>query len=240
MSHLPRTRSLLAVLLTAVLVVAGINFAAQAAGGKGKPVLAGKTTTSGKLTTLKRTKKGPALKLRTKAGSPPLAVTSAERVAKLNADQVDGQDAADLETLTYAYQLPEGGTPSINRSAVFPDLPDGTYLVTYAVALKSGGALTTSQCFLFQADAPRIIGLAYGTPKGGFATMASSGRIDSADGDVELRCSGNQSIVFDDTDSGGTVLFTRSALVEREAAAPVATRDPARGNGSRAGTASGE
>lgn len=240
MSHLPRLRTFLAVLVSALVVVAGVNLAAQAAGGKGKPVLAGKTTTSGKLTTLKRTKNGPALKLKTKAGSPPLAVTSSARVAKLNADQVDGQDAADLETLTYAYQLPEGGIPAGSRSAVFPDLPDGTYLVTYAVTLKSTGTLTNPQCYLLQDGAFRVVGLAYGTGKGAFATLASSGRIDSADGAVELTCSGSPGIVFDDTDSGGTVHFTRSALVEREATAPVGPREAVRGNGSRADTASGE
>ena len=50
MSHTPRLRTLFVVLLASITVVTGVNLAAQAAGGKSKPVIAGKVTKSGKLT----------------------------------------------------------------------------------------------------------------------------------------------------------------------------------------------
>ncbi len=238
MFHAPRLRTLLVVLLAAITVAAGVNLTAQAAGGKGKPVIAGKVTKSGKLTTVQRTKNGPALRLRTKAGAPPLAVTSTAKVAKLNADQVDGQEADALLTRTFAYRLPEGGTPAVSKSAAFPDLPDGTYLVDYQVTLDGDAAFTSAQCFLRQAGAAKVIGLAYATIKSSFATVSSSGAFDTAAGAITLLCSASAPFVFDPTDSGGVVVFTRTDLIERTASSP-APRPARPSPGSSEGTATG-
>lgn len=236
MSRTPRPRTFLTVLIAAVVLIAGINFVAQAAGDTGKPVLAGKVTKSGKDTVLQRTKKGPALQLRTKKNSPPLAVNSSKKVAKLNADRLDGRDAAALETRTFSYQLPPGGTPSASQSAVFPGLPNGTYLVNYAVTLSAGATITTAQCFVRQPGASTVAGLAYATIRGSFATTSSSGRVDTSAGAIELRCSASTPIVFDDTDAGGVVTFTRTSIVENTATAPTSgsARKPGTPNGGAA------
>lgn len=75
-----------------VLVLAG-NTVALAATGKG--FLLGKINTANKITVLKRTTPGTALKVVTKsATSAPLQVNGTGKVANLNADTVDGLDSS--------------------------------------------------------------------------------------------------------------------------------------------------
>ena len=83
------TRSrLVPVLLAAVLLVGAANLGAYAA--TGGPLLLGKSNTASKTTTLKTTGNGAALSLKSKAGKAPLKVSNSTKVAKLNADLVDG------------------------------------------------------------------------------------------------------------------------------------------------------
>ena len=88
--------SALGVLVLIPLFAVWRNLGAFAA--TGGPLLLGKSNTASKATTLKTTSKGPALSLKTKKGSAPLKVTSSTKVAKLNADLVDGLDGAALRT----------------------------------------------------------------------------------------------------------------------------------------------
>lgn len=90
-----RTRLIqaLALLGAAAVLALAANSAALAANGKG--FLLGKANKASKVTTLQRTKPGPALSLKTKSG-PPLAVGNSMKVDRLNADQVDGKSATDF------------------------------------------------------------------------------------------------------------------------------------------------
>lgn len=99
-----RIRSVLTTVLVALMLVVGADYVALAAGGSS--FLLGKTNKTAKQTTLVRTANGPALKLKTKPGAPPLKVTSTTKVKKLNADQLDGLDATDFTSTVTAIQPP--------------------------------------------------------------------------------------------------------------------------------------
>lgn len=225
------------VLLATSVLVAGVSLSADAGGSK-KPVLAGKTTKSARTTTIKTTGNGPALRLRTKATKPPLAVTSRTRVAKLNADQVDGLDAADLATQSVVYRLPLGGVARTTRTIDFPEVSTGTHLMTYAVTIAASAAVTQGTCFLRQEGQPQVIGLSYAALRGSsvYATLSASGPVDASQGALSLVCTSPTSFVFDDSDSQSTVMFTRTALDVRDAAEPTTfTADRSGGGDGSAG-----
>jgi hypothetical protein len=79
------------VVLAALVLVGGANLAAYAANGS--PLLLGKTNNESVPATVHNTGPGPALELQTRAAAPPLAVSSKKKVAKLNADRLDGKDS---------------------------------------------------------------------------------------------------------------------------------------------------
>ncbi len=94
-----RVTTLLAVIGAATVLVLAANTVTLAATGKG--LIAGKVNVSKKATTIKRTKPGPALKLKTKSG-PPFTVGNDGLVPLLNADKLDGQDAGAFATKAQA------------------------------------------------------------------------------------------------------------------------------------------
>ena len=85
------------------------------------------------------TGKGAALSLQSEK-SPSLAVSNSALVARINADQVDGKNATDLQTRATTWTIP-AGTPALHAQGLAP----GTYLATVDVAL---GDMQTSQCEL--------------------------------------------------------------------------------------------
>ena len=117
----PRGR-VLPVLLAALVLLAGANLAAYAA--TEGPLLLGRANTASKATALKVTGAGPALSLRSRPGSPPLAVSSTKKVARLNADRLDGLEGAALQTKAYRYRLPASGAAAgIVAGALTATLP---------------------------------------------------------------------------------------------------------------------
>jgi hypothetical protein len=148
--HLSRRRFMktsqsrvLAVLLAAVLVVGGANLAAYAANGN--PLLLGKTNTASKTTTLKYGK-GTPLFLKAKKNKPPLKVNNKTKVAKLNADLLDGHDGASLQNKTYTYALTGTSAAAGLIRFSLPGLPGGKYLATYSVNALLSGASTFFGC----------------------------------------------------------------------------------------------
>ena len=122
-----RTR-VLPLLVSTLLLVGGLNLAAYAANGH--PLLLGRANQATSATTVRNTGRGPALRLTTRSGVPPLAVSSGKRVARLNADRVDGLQGAALGVRAYLYGI--GG--DMDESVVvksFPGLPPGLYWVRY-------------------------------------------------------------------------------------------------------------
>lgn len=96
-----RLKTIVSALMIAFVVIAALDYTASAATG-GKFIL-GQLNKSGKQTVLKRTKPGPALGLNTKStANPPFTTNARGKVGNLNADMLDGYDAADLGTRAYA------------------------------------------------------------------------------------------------------------------------------------------
>jgi hypothetical protein len=79
----------------AVILALLFGVASTALGTNGKPFLLGKKNTASKVSKLIKSGVGPALQLGVDSG-PPLGVNSSEKVANLNADQVDGKSATNF------------------------------------------------------------------------------------------------------------------------------------------------
>lgn len=115
-----------------VLLLAG-NTLAHAA--TGKALILGGSNSAGKQTVLARTTAGPVLSLRaTSPSSAPLTTNARGKVANLNADRVDGLDAAALRTRSRVYTSSfDGAGEAIVTIPVGP----GSYLVNYAVYARA-------------------------------------------------------------------------------------------------------
>ncbi|WP_109505582.1 hypothetical protein [Nocardioides speluncae] len=87
-------RTTLAVVGAAALLVTGTDIATYAATGDG--LITGRINKANGPTTIANTGRGPALVLKNRAASPPLKVSSGKKIARLNADKVDGLDAKRL------------------------------------------------------------------------------------------------------------------------------------------------
>lgn len=183
MRHLKVLASSLAVVLLLVMATDYVAIAAT-----GKPVILGKLNTAGK-TTIIKSSKGPALKLVTKPGKPPLAVKRSVLVKKLNADKVDGMSASDLGVRTQVYSIEVPNATRSNFVMTIPDVQAGTYLATmdgwiYAPAgsvhcyLRVPGGLDRPQDYVEDSAL-------------GFYAISASGVVAvSTAGDLTVRCQG--------------------------------------------------
>ncbi len=129
MRHLKAVASALAIGLVLLMATDYIAVAAT-----GRPFILGKMNKSSTTTTIK-TNKGPALKLSTKPGQPPLKVNRKNKVKKLNADLVDGKSANELgvRTRTYSRSISLNSTNSFQART--GTIPAGTYLLTLSGVL---------------------------------------------------------------------------------------------------------
>lgn len=170
------------VLLAAAVLVGGANLAAYAADGA--PLLLGHKNSATKSTTLKN-KKGTALSLSSKAGTPSLKVSSSEKVAKLNSDQVDGLEGSALQNKTFVYDL--GGTTATERiDFTLPGLPAGRYLATFNITAQAAGAATFACLFnAVTTGAAPMAGVGLG---GGAFLVTGSGYLDTTANNYVLTC----------------------------------------------------
>jgi len=172
----------------AAVLLAGSTLGSYAANGG--PLLLGKSNTASKTTTLKTTGNGAALSLKSKKNKPPLKVSSSTKVAKLNADLVDGVEADALETTSFVYSL---NSPTIVEDYVkfqLPGLPAGRYQVSFSVSAAIPGTPTFFACYLVAGsaaiDAP-VTGL--GGNAGGVINVSSgSGYVDTLAATYRLVC----------------------------------------------------
>ena len=218
---------IIAVLLAAVVLIGGANLAAYAANGK--PLLLGKNNVATKKTTVKNTGAGPALRLKTKPGQPPLKVNRTTKVNKLNADRVDGKNAADLETRGYRYEVTSTAA-SGSHTISFPGLAPGVYLMNYTIVSRNGGsvyciAASSRQALSYSSD----IGAAYDTNVG-------SAIIDTTGGAETLNCSGGASLELysSSLDAISEVSFLRLDQVAANATTVTRPQAP-RGGGAATG-----
>jgi hypothetical protein len=92
--------------------------------------------------------KGPALVLRNRPGNPPMQVGSTTKVPNLNADQVDGVDAAQLEPDTFLWTIGKAGQ-EFNRVLSFP-VPSGWYDASVHVSgLVQDAKTHLAGCFVY-------------------------------------------------------------------------------------------
>lgn len=124
MRHLKTAGS--ALIIGLVLLMA-TDYVAMAA--TGKPLILGKVNKAGKTTTVKSTS-GPALKLTTPAGQPPLQINRNIRVPNLNADLVDGKSASQLGVRTKIYGAAVNEVDALGFVLSTPVIPAGNYLIS--------------------------------------------------------------------------------------------------------------
>jgi hypothetical protein len=131
-----KLKSGLTALAVGIVLLVALDWAASAA--TGNPTLLGKWNQAGDTTTIKNTGQGPALALKSKSG-PALSVNSDSRVKDLNADEVDGLDAKDLQAnrnKTYHWTVTDHDGDFTQAIAA---QPPGSYLVSYSLQLSGAG-----------------------------------------------------------------------------------------------------
>jgi hypothetical protein len=129
-------KTLLTVIGAVTILVLAANSAVFAATG-GNFILGHKNKAS-KMSTLKRTTSGSALKLVTKSSSnAPLATNGHGKVANLNADMVDGMDSSALKTTSYIFK--KDVTVPTDFVDIAVPLPVGTYILGYSFYNQGGG-----------------------------------------------------------------------------------------------------
>jgi hypothetical protein len=170
-----RLKTFLTVIGAVTVLVLAANSAVYAATG-GKFILGHKNTAS-KVSTLKRTTNGAALKLVTKSSAnAPMTVTGRGKVGNLNADEIDGLDSTALTTVPYVFtRLITTPTTDFTLDAA---VPAGTYLVSYTASLSSPTTVDLGHldCYVEQRNgtAVTVVGETY-VRSGGSFYLAGSG-----------------------------------------------------------------
>ena len=209
MHHVVKDR-ILPVLAGAAVVVAGLNVASYAANGH--PLTLGGTNTASRTTTLSTSGTGAALTLKSGSKSPSLAVSSSKVVAHLNADEVDGRHAADLQTLATTWTIPAGTTLSYTLSGLKP----GTYLATLDVVL---GDTAPSQCELDQNGTPAVTFFG--------ANRAAAFSVVSGSSVLTQHAGGTLQLICDTTEVLGTPASTVTFVRLDQVTTGTAIADPA-------------
>ena len=138
-------------------LVVGSGTAYAATGGN---LILGKYNQAGATTTLKSTK-GAALKLQA-SGSPVLKVNNGKKIAKLNADKLDGYSSEDFVRKGQIPPTPVGGTGRVSASGAAVDLsgngiPDAVLAAAYCPtgsSLAGGGGVDATSTGYLMATAP--------------------------------------------------------------------------------------
>ncbi|WP_372727387.1 hypothetical protein [Nocardioides sp.] len=211
------------VVAAAAVLIGGANLAAYAANGK--PLLLGKTNKETRTAVVKNTGSGPALKLTTKRSAPPLAVNSRQRVARLNADQVDGLHATDLQTHSQIFRIPPQA--GVGSFVLDLGLEPGVYQVSYSVISLMSAADTAINCH-FWAESGFYELLGYGSKYSSYSTANGSGILDTRSLDKTFRCftSGGTATVDADFPEQSQIVVTPIDGLSVGTAVPVAPIAP--------------
>jgi hypothetical protein len=123
-----RAISIGAVLVLAAGLVTAASFSSQAV--EGRPLVAGARNLTSSVTTIARQGDGPALRLATSKGSAPMTVNSTGWVRNLNADQLDGRNASQLQSRATEFRAGKAGQVIDNGALWSLDVKPGTYTVS--------------------------------------------------------------------------------------------------------------
>jgi hypothetical protein len=171
-----------AVIGSATVLTLAANQVAVASTGHG--FLLGHANSTKTLTSLSRTKAGPALQVHTtSSSSAPFSVNGRGKVANLNADLLDGLPASALQTKTYVFT--HAITTAANNVTVQASVPTGTYQVGYSAYLNGAGvALGSVDCYLEQnTSTPQYAGESAFTTSLAEAGLTGSAVLKKAPGD---------------------------------------------------------
>ncbi|MET3962221.1 hypothetical protein ABIE44_002155 [Marmoricola sp. OAE513] len=196
--------SALTVIGAVTVLVLAANTVALAA--TGSSLLAGKKTTAGKVTTLKRTTSGTTFKVLTKStANAPFAVNGKGRVTNLNADKVDGLDAAALQNRAVSYTLP--AFPAGTQLQIsLPGLPSGLWQGTFALVANGSDPVG---CEFVTSD-NKSYGLVFGVDSGSFSSANGTALVDIRGGKtVKLHCFSSSNFLFNTNSATPQVYFTR-------------------------------
>ncbi len=185
-----KIQSALTATALAALLVLGTDYLSFAA--TGGSFLLGKSNTAGATTTLTNNGAGPVLSLRTSkpTSRPPLGVNSSVKVAKLNADLVDGKSAGELGVRTRLYETSVDVTAVGGFSGVLAAVPAGTYLATMNAWIY-GPLDSPLECWLNVPATGRYLETYLPGNSQGFQVIGQSGVLRlPATGPVQFSCSG--------------------------------------------------
>jgi hypothetical protein len=193
-----------AIALVGIAAANGVAYAAT-----GHAFVLGEKNQASTTTTLTRTTSGVPLALNAVSGSAPLAVNSTKRVAKLNADMVDGLHATSLEMHAIQYLLPQTTTDM----ATFPGLAPGVYLVNMNATVYTTSATDELvDCGIEAGPSHYVDVAATVTTHNHVAIATASGIVDARQGGVQLSCSDGVADLELLADSAGSyVSFTKVA-----------------------------
>jgi hypothetical protein len=149
-----RTRAKTAVAAVGIVAVTLVGSDAMTYAGTGDSLILGKLNKSAKTTHVTNTGKGPALSLHAKGKRPALAVDSNAKIVRLNADRVDGKDAAALQNNVRVYTAGQGTAGDGSMTLALPQFANGRYHVGYEVyMLGAYGTIsdpTIARCYVYE------------------------------------------------------------------------------------------
>jgi hypothetical protein len=195
------------VLLAAVVLVGGANLASYAADGH--PLLLGHANDEAHTAAVTNHGHGPALRLATRRHAPPLAVTSRKKVARLNADKVDGINGGTVTTYTYRLRQVFSTSQFAQR---FPGLATGrNYIVSYwldaNMTVNSDGLLCEIEANSLHGD-PTTDEIAITESRHDFlVTNSASAFVTTRNRSLDLSCVTDSSNPTIDSIFGGSVTF---------------------------------
>jgi len=196
------------------MVIVGALFAGSTLGSyaaNGGPLLLGKSNKATKTTTIKTTGNGAALKLKSKPGKAPLKVSNGTKVAKLNADLVDGLQGAALQTAVYRYRLPAlSGVSSLEIKPT--GLPPGRYVASYSLIATTTVLDARLECNFTYPSSPTTAneGVTYGTASGDAAASNATAVVDTRNHQVAVACGVSAgTATLDPAETASSLVFTR-------------------------------
>ena len=136
-----RLTSALTALAVGIVLLTALDWAASAA--TGHSMVLGRWNQADHTTTLRSTGHGPALTLKARKG-PALAVNNGKRVQHLNADRVDGKDAADLAATKQNVYIYSATGRVGGFTQPLPTQAPGGYLVAYSAQFVGAAGTTAS------------------------------------------------------------------------------------------------
>ncbi len=207
--------SLFAVIGAATVLILAANTIAIAAGGHG--FLLGQSNSTSKMTTLKRTTSGTALKVTTKSSAnAPFAVNGKGKVTNLNADLLDGLDSSTLRSHTYVFNH---DVAVASTSANLPvTVPNGTYLFSYWAVLSGTSGNTYCQVLHHHGATTTFLGGSNAASSGGLDGRSGAGLVTMATGDtITLNC-GSSSAFTTLTGEGMQMVMTPTVLTSTTSA----------------------